>query len=58
MLLPIIKTNQLFLLMSLKLTLPFIDYAAVKVATTMEMELHHYGLLEKMNPRKLDTCRG
>lgn len=44
--------------MSLKLTLPFIDYAAVKAATTMEMELHHYGLLEKMNPRKLDTCRG
>jgi DNA primase len=44
--------------MSLKLTLPFIDYAAVKAATTMEMVLHHYGLLEKMNPRKLDTCRG
>ena len=56
--LPLLKTNNLLLPMSKKPTLSFIDYAAVKAAVTIEMVLHHYGLLEKLNPKRLDACRG
>lgn len=52
------STHDLLLLMSKKPSLPFIDYAAVKAATTIEMVLQHYGLLEKMNPKGPDTLRG
>ena len=43
--------------MTTKSTLPFIDYAAVKSATTIEMVLRHYGLLEKTDPATRDTFR-
>ncbi len=33
--------------MTSKSKLPFIDYSTVKAATTIEMVLHHYGLLDK-----------
>jgi DNA primase len=44
--------------MSRKPSLPFIDYAAVKAATTIEMVLQHYGLVEKMKPKGPDGLRG
>ena len=52
------STHDLLLPMSKKPSLPFIDYAAVKAATTIEMVLQHYSLLEKMNPKGPDTLRG
>ena len=55
--LPLLETNNLFLLMTTKSTLPFIDYAAVKAATTIEMVLRHYGLLEKTDPGKRESFR-
>lgn len=44
--------------MSARTSLPFIDYAAVKAATTIEMVLQHYGLLEKMKAHGVDGLRG
>lgn len=43
--------------MSTKSILPFIDYAAVKAATTIEMVLHHYGVLESPQPEEQETIR-
>ena len=43
--------------MSTKSTLPFIDYAAVKAATSIEMVLHHYGVLESPQPEQQETIR-
>ena len=41
-----------------KPTLPFIDYAAVKAATTIKMVLEHYGLWEKLRPHGESSWRG
>jgi DNA primase len=43
--------------MTTKSTLPFIDYAAVKSATNIEMVLRHYGLLDKTDPATKESFR-